>query len=134
MNNYKNLQELYKEWRKKVSIEGVPSDWLADEKNIKAFSKFANLEKDVDFHIMLDLENNLDFDDIFLEIGKKYITNKNYNLEDGSFVKKGTQFWVISKERFGYKIKFENKKGCVFEDSSRQYYIDELDLEDFCDL
>lgn len=134
MNNDKNLQELYKEWRKNVPLEGIPYVWLSDEKNIKAFSKFANLEKDVDFHIMLDLENNLDFDDIFLEIGKQYITNKNYNLEDGSFVKKGTKFWVISKERLGYNIKFENKNGCFFENQKRVYYIDELDLEDFCDL
>lgn len=81
---------------------------------------------------MLDLESDLDLDDIKeFEVGKRYITNKNYNLEDGSFIKKGTSFYVISKTKYGYNIEFENNKDSYFENDIRKYYIDEFDLEDF---
>ncbi|WWU65637.1 CHC2 zinc finger domain-containing protein [Clostridium baratii] len=130
--NEKELQEIYKEWRKGVEIEGIPFKWLGDEKNINAFSKFANLNKPVDFKTMIDLESNLDLENVKeFEVGKRYKTNENYNLEDGSFVKKGTNFYVISKKQYGYNIKFENNRGCKFENNSRKYYIDELDLEVF---
>ncbi|WWU66782.1 CHC2 zinc finger domain-containing protein (plasmid) [Clostridium baratii] len=130
--NEKELQEIYKEWRKGVEIEGIPFKWLGDEKNINDFSEFANLDKPVDFKTMIDLESNLDLENVKeFEVGKIYKTNANYNLEDGSFVKKGTNFYVISKKQYGYNIKFEDNRGCKFENSSRKYYIDELDLEVF---
>lgn len=130
--NEKELQEIYKEWRKGVEIEGMPFKWLGNEKNINAFSEFAKLDKPVDFKTMIDLESNLDLENVKeFEVGKIYKTNTNYNLEDGSFVKKGTNFYVISKKQYGYNIKFEDNRGCKFENSSRKYYIDELDLEVF---
>ncbi len=67
------------------------------------------------------------------EVKKIYITKEDYNLKDGSFIKSGTSFFVISKDNYGYNIIFENNDKCYFEDDSRKYYIDELDLELFAD-
>lgn len=67
------------------------------------------------------------------EVKKIYKTKKDYNLEDGSFIKSGTSFFVISKDNYGYNIVFENSDKCYFEHDSRKYYIDELDLELFAD-
>ena len=67
------------------------------------------------------------------EVKKIYKTKEDYNLKDGSFIKSGTSFFVISKDNYGYNIIFENNDKCYFEDDSRKYYIDELDLELFAD-
>lgn len=67
------------------------------------------------------------------EVKKIYKTKEDYNLEDGSFIKSGTSFFVISKDKYGYNIIFENNDKCYFEHDSRKYYIDELELEQFAD-
>lgn len=67
------------------------------------------------------------------EVKKIYKTKEDYNLKDGSFIKSGTSFFVISKDNYGYNIIFENNDKCYFEDDSRKYYIDELDLKLFAD-
>ncbi|MCX0386757.1 CHC2 zinc finger domain-containing protein [Clostridium perfringens] len=129
-----DLQKIYNEWRKTVTIEGIPFTWLGKEENIEAFSKFANLDKPVDFGQMLDLEGNYDSEECnMFEVKKIYKTKEDYNLEDGSFIKSGTSFFVISKDRYGYNIIFENNDKCYFEHDSRKYYIDELELELFAD-
>ncbi|MGU9007980.1 CHC2 zinc finger domain-containing protein [Clostridium perfringens] len=129
-----DLQKIYNEWRKTVTIEGIPFTWLGKEENIEAFSKFANLDKPVDFGQMLDLEGNYDSEECnMFEVKKIYKTKEDYNLEDGSFIKSGTSFFVISKDRYGYNIIFENNDKCYFENDSRKYYIDELELELFAD-
>ncbi|MGU8578200.1 CHC2 zinc finger domain-containing protein [Clostridium perfringens] len=129
-----DLQKIYNEWRKAVTIEGMPFTWLGKEENIKAFSKFANLDKPVEFGQMLDLEGNYDSEECnMFEVKKIYKTKEDYNLEDGSFIKSGTSFFVISKDNYGYNIVFENSDKCYFEHDSRKYYIDELDLELFAD-
>ena len=129
-----DLQKIYNEWRKTVTIEGMPFTWLGKEENIEAFSKFANLDKPVEFGQMLDLEGNYDSEECnMFEVKKIYKTKEDYNLEDGSFIKSGTSFFVISKDNYGYNIIFENSDKCYFEDDSRKYYIDELDLELFAD-
>ncbi|WP_283688744.1 CHC2 zinc finger domain-containing protein [Clostridium perfringens] len=129
-----DLQKIYNEWRKTVTIEGMPFIWLGKEENIEAFSKFANLDKLVEFGQMLDLEGNYDSEECnMFEVKKIYKTKEDYNLEDGSFIKSGTSFFVISKDNYGYNIVFENSDKCYFEHDSRKYYIDELDLELFAD-
>lgn len=129
-----DLQKIYNEWRKTVTIEGIPFTWLGKEENIEAFSRFANLDKPVDFGQMLDLEGNYDSEECnMFEVKKIYKTKEDYNLEDGSFIKSGTSFFVISKDRYGYNIIFENNDKCYFEHDSRKYYIDELELELFAD-
>lgn len=129
-----DLQKIYNEWRKTVTIEGMPFTWLGKEENIEAFSKFANLDKPVEFGQMLDLEGNYDSEECnMFEVKKIYKTKEDYNLEDGSFIKSGTSFFVISKDNYGYNIVFENSDKCYFEHDSRKYYIDELDLELFAD-
>lgn len=129
-----DLQKIYNEWRKTVTIEGIPFTWLGKEENIEAFSKFANLDKPVDFGQMLDLEGNYDSEECnMFEVKKIYKTKEDYNLEDGSFINSGTSFFVISKDRYGYNIIFENNDKCYFEHDSRKYYIDELELELFAD-
>ncbi|WP_283690399.1 CHC2 zinc finger domain-containing protein [Clostridium perfringens] len=129
-----DLQKIYNEWRKTVTIEGMPFTWLGKEENIEAFSKFANLDKPVDFGQMLDLEGNYDSEECnMFEVKKIYKTKEDYNLEDGSFINSGTSFFVISKDRYGYNIIFENNDKCYFEHDSRKYYIDELELELFAD-
>ncbi|HHD2783166.1 TPA: CHC2 zinc finger domain-containing protein [Clostridium perfringens] len=129
-----DLQKIYNEWRKTVTIEGMPFTWLGKEENIEAFSKFANLDKLVEFGQMLDLEGNYDSEECnMFEVKKIYKTKEDYNLEDGSFIKSGTSFFVISKDNYGYNIVFENSDKCYFEHDSRKYYIDELDLELFAD-
>lgn len=67
------------------------------------------------------------------EVKKIYKTKEDYNLEDGSFIKSGTSFFIISKDNYGYNIVFENSDKCYFEGDSRKYYIDELDLKLFAD-
>lgn len=129
-----DLQKIYNEWRKTVTIEGMPFTWLCKEENIEAFSKFANLDKPVEFGQMLDLEGNYDSEECnMFEVKKIYKTKEDYNLEDESFIKSGTSFFVISKDNYGYNIIFENNDKCYFEHDSRKYYIDELDLELFAD-
>ncbi|MCX0355626.1 CHC2 zinc finger domain-containing protein [Clostridium perfringens] len=129
-----DLQKIYNEWRKTVTIEGMPFTWLGKEENIEAFSKFANLDKPVEFGQMLDLEGSYDSEECnMFEVKKIYKTKEDYNLEDGSFIKSGTSFFVISKDNYGYNIVFENNDKCYFEHDSRKYYIDELDLELFAD-
>ncbi|HFD2037782.1 TPA: CHC2 zinc finger domain-containing protein [Clostridium perfringens] len=129
-----DLQKIYNEWRKTVTIEGMPFTWLGKEENIEAFSKFANLDKPVEFGQMLDLEGNYDSEECnMFEVKKIYKTKEDCNLEDGSFIKSGTSFFVISKDNYGYNIVFENSDRCYFEHDSRKYYIDELDLELFAD-
>lgn len=129
-----DLQKIYNEWRKTVTIEGMPFTWLGKDENIEAFSKFANLDKPVEFGDMLDLEGNYDSEECNkFEVKKIYKTNENYNLEDGSFIKSGTSFFIISKDNYGYNIIFENNDKCYFEHDSRKYYIDELSLELFAD-
>ncbi|MDU1414850.1 MAG: CHC2 zinc finger domain-containing protein [Clostridium sp.] len=129
-----DLQKIYNEWRKTVTIEGTPFTWLGKEENIEAFSKFANLDKPVEFGQMLDLEGNYYSEECnMFEVKKIYKTKEDYNLEDGSFIKSGTSFFVISKDNYGYNIIFENNDKCYFEHDSRKYYIDELDLELFAD-
>ncbi|WP_283697536.1 CHC2 zinc finger domain-containing protein [Clostridium perfringens] len=129
-----DLQKIYNEWRKTVTIEGMPFTWLGKEENIEAFSKFAKLNKPVEFGQMLDLEGNYDSEECnMFEVKKIYKTKEDYNLEDGSFIKSGTSFFVISKDNYGYNIIFENNDKCYFEHDSRKYYIDELDLELFAD-
>ncbi|ELC8450788.1 CHC2 zinc finger domain-containing protein [Clostridium perfringens] len=129
-----NLQKIYNEWRKTVTIEGMPFTWLGKEENIKAFSRFANLDKPVKFGQMLDLEGKYDSEEYnMFEVKKIYKTKEDYNLEDGSFIKSGTSFFVISKDNYGYNIVFENSDKCYFEHDSRKYYIDELELEQFAD-
>ncbi|EDT72295.1 CHC2 zinc finger domain protein [Clostridium perfringens D str. JGS1721] len=129
-----DLQKIYNEWRKTVTIEGMPFTWLGKEENIEAFSKFANLDKPVEFGQMLDLEGNYDSEECnMFEVKKIYKTKEDYNLEDGSFIKSGTSFFVISKDNYGYNIVFESSDKCYFEHDSRKYYIDELDLELFAD-
>ncbi|EGT0000201.1 hypothetical protein I9Y31_002493 [Clostridium perfringens] len=129
-----DLQKIYNEWRKTVTIEGMPFTWLGKEENIEAFSKFANLDKPVEFGQMLDLEGNYDSEECnMFEVKKIYKTKEDYNLEDGSFIKSGTSFFVISKDNYSYNIVFENSDKCYFEHDSRKYYIDELDLELFAD-
>lgn len=129
-----DLQKIYNEWRKTVTIEGMPFTWLGKEENIEAFSKFANLDNPVEFGLMLDLEGNYDSEKCnMFEVKKIYKTKEDYNLEDGSFIKSGTSFFVISKDNYGYNIIFENNDKCYFEHDSRKYYIDELDLELFAD-
>lgn len=129
-----DLQKIYNEWRKTVTIEGMPFTWLGKEENIEAFSKFANLDKPVEFGQMLDLEGNYDSEECTMfEVKKIYKTKEDYNLEDGSFIKSGTPFFVISKDNYGYNIVFENSDKCYFEYDSRKYYIAELDLELFAD-
>lgn len=59
---------------------------------------------------------------------KIYKTKEDYNLEDGSFIKSVTSFFVISKDNYRYNIIFENNDKCYFEHDSRKYYIDELGL------
>lgn len=129
-----DLQKIYNEWRKTVTIEGMPFTWLGKEENIEAFSKFTNLDKPVEFGQMLDLEGSYDSEECnMFEVKKIYKTKEDYNLEDGSFIKSGTSFFVISKDNYGYNIVFENNDKCYFEHDSRKYYIDELDLELFAD-
>ncbi|XZM35224.1 CHC2 zinc finger domain-containing protein (plasmid) [Clostridium perfringens] len=129
-----DLQKIYNEWRKTVTIEGIPFTWLGKDENIEAFSKFANLDNPVEFGQMLDLEGNYDSEECnMFEVKKIYKTKEDYNLEDGSFIKSGTSFFVISKDYYGYNIVFENSDKCYFEHDSRKYYIDELDLELFVD-
>lgn len=129
-----DLQKIYNEWRKTVTIEGMPFTWLGKEENIEAFSKFANLDKPVEFGQMFDLEGSYDSEECnMFEVKKIYKTKEDYNLEDGSFIKSGTSFFVISKDNYGYNIVFENNDKCYFEHDSRKYYIDELDLELFAD-
>ena len=129
-----DLQKIYNEWRKTVTIEGMPFTWLGKEENIEAFSKFANLDNPVEFGQMLDLEGNYDSEECnMFEVKNIYKTKEDYNLEDGSFIKSGTSFFVISKDNYGYNIVFENNDKCYFEHDSRKYYIDELDLELFAD-
>ncbi|EDT14254.1 CHC2 zinc finger domain-containing protein [Clostridium perfringens] len=129
-----DLQEIYNEWRKTVTIEGMPFTWLGKEENIEAFSRFANLDKPVEFGQILDLEGNYDSEECnMFEAKKIYKTKEDYNLEDGSFIKSGTSFFVISKDKYGYNIIFENNDKCYFEHDSRKYYIDELELELFAD-
>ncbi|MDU7069674.1 MAG: hypothetical protein E6343_17125, partial [Clostridium perfringens] len=104
-----DLQKIYNEWRKTVTIEGMPFTWLGKEENIEEFSKFANLDKPVEFGQMLDLEGNYDSEECnMFEVKKIYKTKEDYNLEDGSFIKSGTSFFVISKDNYGYNIVFEN--------------------------
>ncbi|MGU8770430.1 CHC2 zinc finger domain-containing protein [Clostridium perfringens] len=129
-----DLQKIYNKWRKTVTIDGLPFTWLGKEENIEAFSRFANLDKPVEFGQMLDLEGNYDSEGCnMFEVKKIYKTKEDYNLEDGSFIKSGTSFFVISKDNYGYNIIFENNDKCYFEHDSRKYYIDELDLELFAD-
>ncbi|MFH5911232.1 CHC2 zinc finger domain-containing protein [Clostridium perfringens] len=129
-----DLQKIYNEWRKTVTIEGMPFTWLGKEENIEAFSKFAKLNKPVEFGQMLNLEGNYDSEECnMFEVKKIYKTKEDYNLEDGSFIKSGTSFFVISKDNYGYNIIFENNDKCYFEHDSRKYYIDELELELFAD-
>ncbi len=129
-----DLQKIYNKWRKTVTIDGLPFTWLGKEENIEAFSRFANLDKPVEFGQMLDLEGNYDSEECnMFEVKKIYKTKEDYNLEDGSFIKSGTSFFVISKDNYGYNIIFENNDKCYFEHDSRKYYIDELDLELFAD-
>lgn len=129
-----DLQKIYNKWRKTVTIDGLPFTWLGKEENIEAFSRFANLDKPVEFGQMLDLEGNYDSEECnMFEVKKIYKTKEDYNLEDGSFIKSGTSFFVISKDKYGYNIIFENNDKCYFEHDSRKYYIDELELEQFAD-
>lgn len=129
-----DLQKIYNKWRKTVTIDGLPFTWLGKEENIEAFSRFANLDKPVKFGQMLDLEGNYDSEECnMFEVKKIYKTKEDYNLEDGSFIKSGTSFFVISKDKYGYNIIFENNDKCYFEHDSRKYYIDELELEQFAD-
>ncbi|MGU8864653.1 CHC2 zinc finger domain-containing protein [Clostridium perfringens] len=129
-----DLQEIYNKWRKTVTIDGMPFTWLGKEENIEAFSRFANLDKPVEFGQILDLEGNYDSEECnMFEVKKIYKTKEDYNLEDGSFIKSGTSFFVISKDKYGYNIIFKNNDKCYFEHDSRKYYIDELELELFAD-
>ncbi|XZM35066.1 hypothetical protein ACSXAY_17070 (plasmid) [Clostridium perfringens] len=83
---------------------------------------------------MLDLKGNYDSEEYnMFEVKKIYKTKEDYNLEDGSFIKSGTSFLVISKNNYGYNIIFENNNKCYFEHDLRKYYIDELELELFAD-
>lgn len=44
-----DLQKIYNEWRKTVTIDEIQFTWLGKEENIELFSKFANLDKPVEF-------------------------------------------------------------------------------------
>ena len=76
---------------------------------------------------------DIDLEDNKFKVKKIYKTKEDYNLEDGSFIKSGTSFFLISKDNYGYNIIFENNDKCYFENDSRKYYIDELELEQFAD-
>lgn len=76
---------------------------------------------------------DVDLEDNKFKVKKIYKTKEDYNLEDGSFIKSGTSFFIISKDNYGYNIIFENNDKCYFENDSRKYYIDELELEQFAD-
>ncbi|WWU63296.1 CHC2 zinc finger domain-containing protein [Clostridium baratii] len=54
---------------------------------------------------------------------KEYTIKSDIKLEDGSFVKKETSFFIEGFKDGNFKVHFEN--------NSRKYYIDELDLEVF---
>lgn len=76
---------------------------------------------------------DVDLEDNKFKVKKIYKTKEDYNLEDGSLIKSGTSFFIISKDNDGYNIIFENNDKCYFENDSRKYYIDELELEQFAD-
>lgn len=76
---------------------------------------------------------DVDLEDNKFKVKKIYKTKEDYNLEDGSFIKRDTSFFLISKDNYGYNIIFENNDKCYFENDSRKYYIDELELEQFAD-
>lgn len=71
-----DLQKIYNEWRKTVTIEGMPFTWLGKEENIGEFSKFANLDKPVEFGQMLDVEGNYDSEECNMFEIKKYIKQR----------------------------------------------------------
>lgn len=55
-----DLQKIYNKWIKTVNIDGIPFTWLGKKENIEAFSKFANLDKPIEFGEIFDLEVNYD--------------------------------------------------------------------------
>ncbi|MFQ8921910.1 MAG: ImmA/IrrE family metallo-endopeptidase [Clostridium paraputrificum] len=67
-----------------------------------------------------------------LDITKEFITVKDLNLEDGSFIQKGTSFFIEGDIDGKYSLHFETKEGNIYSNEfGDEYYFNKSDIRDF---
>ena len=67
-----------------------------------------------------------------LDLTKEFITSKDLNLEDGSFIQKGTSFFIEGDIDGKYALHFEVREGNVYSNElGDEYYFSENDIRNF---
>ena len=120
----KDKEKLLNEVRETVKeYIGVIEDTLIKDKYIKLEKEGNEYMDRNEYH----KEGNKE-----LDLTKEFITTKELNLEDGSFIQKGTSFFIKGDINGTYELHFEAKEGNVYSNEfGDEYYFNESDIREF---